>query len=389
LKNKKLILIIGTMTISFFAMIALHYKSHYSILTFLSGWLFLVSSFALLFRNKKGNYLLAIFSLLLMFLLIEVFFRFAFKKELSAHSESNSSRFIKKYVSIYHRENETYLYNGKRNISYCVAYKEFQHCRDFNENGIPHSKSIEPWLPSILFLGDSFTEGIGAPEDSTFVTEMWNKLNRSYNCINGGMAGSDVFYEWALYKSQLEVLKPKAIVFLLNSTDISDVIIRGGEERFNANAQVKKGPFWEPFYASSFAIRKFATAIGYNWLLLSTKKNKQEYLAAIQKLREKVNAIYIENENAGIATFFVLHPSDIECRLNQYDFKLFTEILVDIPLKAKVNTLTAFYDNNLCDKIYWTYDRHFNPKGYNILAEVVYNNLGTEMAKVLRREITY
>jgi lysophospholipase L1-like esterase len=387
LPQKKYFLIFGLISVCLVALSILLYQKNYTFLTFLSAILFITSAFLIIFRNASSNIKLALVTTFFMLIVIEIFFRVIFSSTLDSHAEANSNQLLKKYVSVYHREDETHLYNGKVNFSFCGQRKEFEHCRDFNEYGIPHSRSIDPWKSSILFLGDSFTEGQGAPEDSTYVSEMYNKLNKAYNCINGGLAGSDIFYEWALYKNKLAVLQPKVIIFLINSTDIYDVMIRGGEERFDPNSKPQGGPIWEPFYATSYIVRKVVITLGYNWLLKSPKQTNKEYLAAIEKLRSKISDISLESSQAGIKTLFILHPSDVECRLNRYDFKEFPEIIYDIPLHLKVNTLQGFTDNQLCDKIYWKHDRHFNPKGYNILAEVVFNNLGNEIEKAMVMEI--
>jgi len=51
-------------------------------------------------------------------------------------------------------------------------------------------------LCRLLFLGDSFTEGVGTPYDSTYPRFFGNLLKESYNniqTINAGISGSDPF----------------------------------------------------------------------------------------------------------------------------------------------------------------------------------------------------
>lgn len=81
-------------------------------------------------------------------------------------------------------------------------------------------------LKRILFLGDSFTEGLGYDFDSTFTGIIANELNGKYEVLNGGVTS----YSPKLYLLRTEKLINSGyefdrIVVMLDISDIQDEVI--------------------------------------------------------------------------------------------------------------------------------------------------------------------
>jgi len=81
--------------------------------------------------------------------------------------------------------------------------------------------------------------------------------------LNGGIGGSDVFYEYYKLKNLLwPQYQPEEVLIVVNSSDINDVVVRGGNERFGAETvRYKRGKWWEPIYASSLMVRLITTTL--------------------------------------------------------------------------------------------------------------------------------
>lgn len=114
----------------------------------------------------------------------------------------------------------------------------------------------------IITIGDSYTEGHRAPYDSTWSRFLENTLNETasstdYEVLNCGTNGSDIYFMHQFLKDTLIDYKPDLILVLLNFSDIHDIILRGGRERFQEDGSVifSVAPWFEPLYKHSHFIR--------------------------------------------------------------------------------------------------------------------------------------
>ncbi|MBK7147463.1 MAG: hypothetical protein IPH78_01265 [Bacteroidetes bacterium] len=114
-----------------------------------------------------------------------------------------------------------------------------------------------------LVLGDSFTEGAGAPSDSSWGRILEKLRNQTadtvnHEVINAGISGSDVFFSYVLLRDKLMLYQPDEIIYLMNASDILDIQLRGGMERFAPDSTVQwrvQNPWWEPVYARLYTLR--------------------------------------------------------------------------------------------------------------------------------------
>lgn len=121
----------------------------------------------------------------------------------------------------------------------------------------------------ILCLGDSFTEGDGAPSDSSWVKELTRKLDENFDTnflvYNAGVCGSDVYFDNKILENVLyKTFKPDFVIQAINASDVTDIIYRGGQDRFNTDGTTscKDCPKWEKLYQYSYLFRGLIRTIG-------------------------------------------------------------------------------------------------------------------------------
>lgn len=242
----------------------------------------------------------------------------------------------------------------------------------------------------IISLGDSFTEGVGVPEDSTWTKLLESKLNerspgfRTVDCVNAGINGSDPFFEYQTLKSIVTHFNPDMVILSINRSDLHDVVIRGGMDRFKENGKIKYNDtrWWASIYQVSYIARALFRSIGhYKWNLLTLRENKIAELESVEKIRQLILNEYLPlADKYGFQLIVVIHPVKFELEMDEF-------ALNELPKKLKdVNGLTTYNlfeeftrycsDHDISyDEIYWPTDLHHNAKGYNIWAEILFEKI--------------
>ncbi len=244
----------------------------------------------------------------------------------------------------------------------------------------------------IICLGDSFTGGMGAAQDSS-VTVFLEKILKektqlNINVFNGGVSGGDIFYSYVFLRDKLIQYQPDLVIYFLNDSDLnSDIPIRGGMERFlpDSTVQNKKAPFLEPLFASSRICRLFYYMKDYDELMM--KNDNASYQERTKSSIELVGSIGKEYLNLSKGEFdFVLihHPliHEIEFSKNWLPKELSKSMNKNkVPF---VSLQETFINENIMNaktakKFYWPIDSHHNAKGYEAMAkattiELIKNN---------------
>ncbi len=245
----------------------------------------------------------------------------------------------------------------------------------------------------IVCLGDSYTQGIGAPVDSMWPSLLQGKLSKvkshnSHTVFKGGVASSDPFYEAMLFKLNYLKYDPDILILAINDSDLDDVMIRGGDSRFLADSTIQynpKPPISELFY-DSHLIRFYYIGIrGYSWLYLTKQEQADERRKAAKKIIEKVRDLYLFCEEQGIAFIPILHPTFGELYSGEYDEDL--KFISDELTSSNIHYCDIL--NHLKDQVeitgessknyYWPVDGHNNPLGYAHFANGVFNCLKKEI----------
>lgn len=263
--------------------------------------------------------------------------------------------------------------------------KEFSFERKANSQGYidmewekDKSENEKRWIA----LGDSFTEGDGAPFDSSYVASLRRMLPVNNTIMNAGVCGSDPIYNFKTFNDLLLPYHPDIVLQTISIDDMYyDIYIRGGLERFQPNGEVKYNnkPWWEPIYKYSFVSRIFFRMFVDSEMLIKRIDNDSlEHI--ILKIKDLVNRYDQLAENHQFKLYIILLP---QFNLIPYykdfhfnDFKFIedhvqtlkhTQIIdlrdcFDIALQGNIDSLSQYY---------WPIDFHLNSKGYEIMAKCI------------------
>jgi len=299
------------------------------------------------------------------------------------------------YVSRYGSNHEDYYRNHKPFETFYFTRPEFSYPRKCNSQGF---SDIEwPVLKRknekrMLVLGDSFTEGVGAPFDSNCVSilrQLFATSDTNVSFMNAANAGDDPCVNFVCYRDLLRKYKPDVIVQMLSSNDMhTDIATKGGLERFRSNGKVQfaKGPWWEPIYALSYVSRLYFNAAGYNELLIKmpfSEKDKAQLDARAITLFDSYSKL-AQQENALLVV--LLQPYQTTLYNKAFEYNLDTVVQhVSKMDNIKVASLLPYYLHYFEGKgdsiktYYWLNDGHHNAKGYVLMAEAVKNVLDSFM----------
>jgi len=236
----------------------------------------------------------------------------------------------------------------------------------------------------ILGMGDSFTEGVGASNDSTWLTLLATKLNENTSgkrirTFNAGVSGNDPFFEYILLKEKLLDYKPDLVLVALNNSDISETIVRGGMERFQPDSTIvfKEGPWFETLFGMSYICRVFVIEVlKYDWLFLTEAERKREETVALDKIHSCILKFGQLAKDKDLEILLIFHPMIEEVVSGNFSFNETMEKLSNEPHLETLDMLD-YYQNkgnmnqdNVGD-FYWEFDKHHNARGYEVFAKGV------------------
>ena len=103
------------------------------------------------------------------------------------------------------------------NLLHAALTKEYEYDIETNSAGLVQRRDISNTRPSILFLGDSFTEGQGARSWFYALESRWS--NSPYQVINGGLLATGVVSWEQLYRYLLSETNVEKVVIIFISED--------------------------------------------------------------------------------------------------------------------------------------------------------------------------
>ena len=234
------------------------------------------------------------------------------------------------YGSLYARRHASwYLTMEVPELDYSKA--EFTYHRQINSMGlcdreIPLDKRAGEYR--VVALGDSFTEGVGTSYDNSWVKVLERHLaaampDNLVTTINAGISGSDPFYEYVLLRDRLLPFQPDLVIVAVNPTDMYDVLIRGGMERFRPDGSTRyarHAPDWERVYAMSYIVRAVVhDVLRYNWLLIQESQMESPTKIVVDELVSVLAAFQALSVERDFDLLVVLHPSSyLEVLDNRY-----------------------------------------------------------------------
>lgn len=233
----------------------------------------------------------------------------------------------------------------------------------------------------ILALGDSFTEGLGAPQDST-----WPALLARFSgqrVYNAGIMGSDPVYGLRLLQQGYFPFPYRKVVFAVNFSDLTDVVIRGGAERFLSDGTIRyhKPPLFMPVYRYSHTFRAFLhLVLGYDYMFNPPREREQRLNEALDTLTAALAEADKFCKSRGIQLAVYIHPVPQEyyMRLDRrLNFRKIDELEPRLREKGvDVMNLRPYFTSVLRNSedwkaVSWSVDGHFNGKGYALMAQVI------------------
>jgi lysophospholipase L1-like esterase len=350
------------------------------------GMIALIKVFKL---NDKLILSVILFSSLMMGL--ELWLRFGKKMNLGYLEKNGGWQYISNY-RFHNLWNVSYSPNNKPNSIKTDKRLEFTYTYRYNNRGFrgPDILSKKPSEYRICAIGDSFTESVGSPDDSTWSQLLQHKLTARYgtviNVINLGRSGSDPVYNLKAFQDNLINLNPDMLLLNINNSDLDDIISRGGPERYNKNGrlQLRTGPWWEYFYGYSYIVRFFIRDVfQYNWLLSrpSQDPDLDDYPAAADKLYATVMQMHEYCQSKQIEFVLMVTPLQFEMEYGHLNNSL-SSICLQWYTEDKFQIIflpSLFLHNGMTPEnvrtYYWRLDSHFNSRGYELIAQCVAEKL--------------
>ncbi|MDD2385276.1 MAG: GDSL-type esterase/lipase family protein [Bacteroidales bacterium] len=343
---------------------------------FFAIFLILNVAIKLSFRNKQ-NLLTLIASVFIGILLAEILLRI-FGVNLSGFEKRFGY-----YESIQYQNRIVNYYVRTENSTYSFQNTEFDFFRKSNSIGlsgedIKEKKDSNEYL--IIALGDSFTEGDGAHADSTWPKFLEQKMPKkdslSFRFINAGISGSDPVYEYRLLKDKLLVYKPN-LVIVAYGCEMEDMLLRGGEERFDKMQTAIKKHWWQPVYAVSFVCRLFVhNLFGYNELLIPKQEIIKAKGKAISDLKKTIIQFRELSKDYKFELLIVFYPVKYETDTGKFIYNSLVLEYANMQGVVCLDLLEYYREIENIDasdsqKYYWEIDGHHNAAGYKKFANGV------------------
>lgn len=242
----------------------------------------------------------------------------------------------------------------------------------------------------IVALGDSFTEGDGAPSDSAWPRLMEQDIireGRVTEVLNAGVCGSDPYFELMLFDKELYAYSPDIAIFTIALQDIKeDIAVRGGLGRFDPKND-KLPRLMEQVYAYSHIARLFYNRVlGYSWQLV--RHDQEFYDAMINERLPEMFGFFKEIQDKHPQTKFILvyypHLVNVTWELTSLESNKLEHAILNI---AESNGITVVslkecYQQEIeksglpAEHFWWKYDGHHNPSGYLMMAKCMKQQLG-------------
>ena len=253
----------------------------------------------------------------------------------------------------------------------------------------------------IICLGDSYTEGDGAPFGHSYPRQLEMILNdgrngnQHYEVINAGKNGSDIIYAQKLLTTVLVQLRPDLVIMAINDSDLHDIIQRDGPERFKSDntTAYQEGPWYEQFYQYSHVFRFLIhIPLRKNKLFLSPKADQKKNKEAVEHISNSMSSLIQFGDEQNIDIRFIIHPTSAQVnpernkqlRKHPNDTDAAYEKsshLYQLRMTHRDHSYDLYRSltESLSELAYteyaWPINGHYNAYGYGVLAEQLVDRL--------------
>ena len=272
-----------------------------------------------------------------------------------------------------------WLWTLERDSKFKFTNKEFSLDTEINAEGFQGKlfsiKKNEGEF-RILFLGDSFTFGIGSPRDKSFVNVVESylseiKTTKQIQIMNAGIPGSDPIFYLQILKRQMLKYKPDLVVMMINSSDVIDIARRGGNERFDdfGNMKPRERPWYYSLYTNLHLFRAVLSGVlHYDFNLMSPQVFKERTNMSIELLTKCGVELEALAKEENFKKLIIFHPYPIDIMNKHVPHALLT-----VKDKLKASGVESFditpdmasrISAKRLEDLYWPIDLHFNQEGY-------------------------
>jgi len=352
------------------------------------------------YELKLKHFKYSVYIIFAFLLLLDLSLRFITPKYRS-YSENNygwfyispfSDRFSDLKNQYYYGSSTSEKYTHAANSSIIFETADFTIEHKYNELGLRERENIPALIKDrkvILTIGDSFTEGVGTSQDSTWQRQLENRLNDSlsneYVVVNAGISGSDPILEYHLLNQLLKSIQPDYVVISISSYDLLDILESGGQDfKLKERKQEMNQPFGYYLYSWSYLFRAVSTLI-YDYPEIFM--NQDEFDREIQKAASQTIEIIHEITSIGLKknfkTIVVFFPLKDEMIKYNYNFDAFNNIIKSLNSNDEIFTVDIldFYRQNKNsfiippEMLYWPHDGHMTSLGYQIWSDILFTDL--------------
>jgi hypothetical protein len=322
---------------------------------------------------------LIVLSTVLTFCALEVLFRAT--NFMATYTESRSNLYLSYFLSLekgrFHIHQPGQVFN--------MQGPEFSYPRKANSMGLDDYEPTEQKDTGeirLITLGDSFTEGDGAPFDSSYPMQLKQMLaqqfpQRKFSLINAGIFGSDPYFDYVLLKERLLKYKPDVVLITLSTGDLFDIYYRGNMNRFKPGGKIKykDPPWWEPVYAVSRVSRLFFKLLGYNLSMIFKYTRNTEFEKEKNDLKElcrQHNSLAIKYNYRVVV---LIRPDKDEVIKRSYfnNFEDMNNCSAGLGRVLTVDLLNYYLLQGITPEnikqYYWQLDGHHTSLGYSYMAK--------------------
>jgi hypothetical protein len=236
--------------------------------------------------------------------------------------DSNSEKTKHVYISPYGRsEGRPWTGHRPSNMNMKRVYPEFSFTLATNKEGLrdierPVKKGIDEFR--IVMLGDSFVEGAAAEYEQAIPHQIESSLNNKglgwrLSVFNGGVGGHDPVLSYHLFTRVLRKYRPDITVLMINQTDLTDIVFRGGRDRFHPDGTAKINPYPSP--RIEWWWRRFRTfrlimmiGLGYDWTFLSPREQSVAKRASQEEILSVAANLKKLHDDDGSKFLMIVYP---------------------------------------------------------------------------------
>jgi len=336
----------------------------------------------------KKNIILFFFSVIVCLFVLELFCRWSGKYQ--GYSEKTG---VAGFQSPFVAYDSSWYYNTRPNNHIFIQQHEFRLDWITNNEGFRDTTfTIHKDKIRIMAIGDSFTQGVGADNDSSLPRQLGYILRDNFHLPseiwNCGLAGSDLVYEFKLFHDKLLKYDPDMILLVINSSDFNDVITKGGFERFlpDSTVQYRPAPWFMPLYIHSYLARRVVHDIfKYNWQYLSPAQVGPAEQRALTTLTGAIDSFTQLCAQRNIKLLVAINPTR-----GEFDNTVKNESLPllsycrrrNLPVvDVKTELYKMGWDSVHVSSLYWPEDGHFRNLGYHYFAKTVWPQMAAMLDK--------